>query len=213
MPDAPQILASLTSIAGDGIVLAIAWHVVVLGLIVAVLAGWRPARRTVGLAIAAPLVTASVLAFSYGNPFNGAVLAALALIVAYGALQRPERAELTPVCPMGYAMIAFALVYPHFLGDRAWFAYLWGAPVGLIPCPTLALAVGATLLTGAPAGRRAAYALAAAALFYGLFGAIRLGVWIDVALVLGGAALIARTAQRTRRHATDAHRLRPAHAH
>lgn len=90
----------------------------------------------------------------------------------------------------GAALFAFAWTYPHFLEGRAWTAYLYAAPVGLVPCPTLALLASLVLL-GDGIDRRVAGVVAGLAAFYGAFGVLRLGVRLDLGLLAGAAAVAA----------------------
>jgi hypothetical protein len=69
--------------------------------------------------------------------------------------------------------------------------YLYAAPTGVVPCPSLSLVVGFALLSGGLGSRAWSLALAIAGLFYGLFGVARLGVRLDIVLVGGSAALLA----------------------
>jgi len=85
----------------------------------------------------------------------------------------------------GVIMIAFAWVYPHFVPGSSWLKYLYAAPTGLIPCPTLSLVVGFALLTRGFSSRAWTLTLVIIGLFYGLFGALRLGVRIDFLLLIG----------------------------
>jgi hypothetical protein len=141
----------------------------------------------------------SAVAFAYGNPFNGVLFAAgaVALVVLAGARERRRvaRGPAWAAAP-GIALIAFAWVYPHFLEAHP-AAYLIAAPVGLIPCPTLSLVIGFALLAGGLGPRAWQLVLAALGLFYGIFGVLRLGVWLDAGLVAGAVALVA-TAVRIR---------------
>ena len=91
---------------------------------------------------------------------------------------------------IGVAMIAFGWLYPHFLDGHA-IAYLYASPVGLVPCPTLAVAIGFALLGNGLGSRVWSLTLAALGLFYGLFGVLRLGVFLDIGLVGGAVALAA----------------------
>lgn len=94
--------------------------------------------------------------------------------------------------------MVFAWVYPHFLVGRSPLAYLVGSPMGLIPCPTLALVMGLALVAGGPGGRSTSLLLALAGLFYAVFGVARLGVVLDVALLAGPVGLLALGARATR---------------
>ena len=89
----------------------------------------------------------------------------------------------------GMVMILFGWVYPHFLEGGAWFDYLYAAPTGLIPCPTISLTIGFALLANGFSSRAWSLTLAFLGLFYAFFGALRLGVNLDFVL-LGGALLL-----------------------
>jgi hypothetical protein len=204
VPSSIEILEGLARIANGAYGYAVAWHVLVAGPLVAVLGGYRPGRRWGALLLALPLASASVFAWAYGNPFNGALVGALAVIVATGALSGGRgRLPLGPPWArvVGIALVAFAWVYPHFLEDRPFVAYLVGAPMGLIPCPSIALSIGLSLLADNPGARRQACALALGGIFYGIFGAVRLGVWIDLALLGGAVALLVHSVPDLRHRA------------
>src|SRR5678810_80921 len=98
---------------------------------------------------------------------------------------------------VGAAAIAFGWVYPHFLAGPP-LAYLYAAPFGLVPCPTLAVAIGFALLAGAPNDRAWNLVLAALGLFYAAFGIARLGVWLDLGLAIPAVTLaLAHRSPRT----------------
>lgn len=206
MPRPDSILANLTLIANDAVTASIAWHALTLLAVLALVFGWRPSRRLAGVLVAAPIASAGVVAFAYGNPFNGLLLGALAAaLVGIASRMGSERAARGPAATtaVGVVMIAFGWLYPHFLTFGPVTRYLVAAPMGLIPCPTLSLVIGFALLAGGLGSRAWSIVLAVVGLFYGLFGAARLGVRLDVALV-GGAAALLVVASRQRR--------RPSHA-
>jgi len=200
MPSSDTILAGLRLASGRFIALAIIWHLCVLVSIIALIRGYRPTRRLGATAVALPIVSASAAAFAIGNPFNGSLLGATgaALIVLARRLP-PTTAELGSTLARwsGGASIAFAWVYPHFLDGFQPATYLWAAPMGVIPCPTLSLAIGFALLFGGFGGRAWSLVLAAVGLFYGMFGATRLGVTLDLFLVAGALALVVRAFARS----------------
>jgi hypothetical protein len=204
MPTPAEILEGLARISRDAFPFAVAWHALVAALLAAVVAGWRPTKRLASLLLAAPIVSASAFAWATGNPFNGAVLAA----VAAATIVTARHTSTEPLAPApawavaaGTALVAFAWSYPHFLEGVSRFAYLYGAPMGLIPCPSLALAIGFSLIAGSPAGRGQAAVLSAAGAAYALFGAFRLGVLLDLVLLAGAVALAASTSVRVHRGA------------
>jgi hypothetical protein len=195
MPDPSEILAGLTQIANEAFAASIAWHAVVAASAALLLLGARPRSRTAALALSLPLLSVSMFAFRYANPFNGAVFTLVAAGLAWLAIRGPRRA-LALGAPwsftLGSALIAFAWVYPHFLVDRPPVAYLVAAPLGTIPCPTLSLVTGAALLVDELASRAWRIVLGSTAAFYALFGMLRLGVAIDAVLLVGAIALLAR---------------------
>jgi hypothetical protein len=199
MPSAQAILDSLARVANEAFWFAVAWHAAT-ALVLALALQRRLQQRMLSWLLCAPLASVSAFACWSANPFNGSVFALLALLLALRARAAPrEPVVIARGWPAiaGWLMIAFAWVYPHFL-DTAQPAlrYLYGAPLGLIPCPTLSLVIGLTLLTDAPAGAAAALIAAAAGLFYGVWGVLRLHVLLDVALIVGALALLARAASR-----------------
>ena len=64
---------------------------------------------------------------------------------------------------IGLVMIGFGWVYPHFLEGPA-IDYLYASPVGLVPCPTLAVAIGFALLGNGLGSRAWALTIGAVAL-------------------------------------------------
>jgi hypothetical protein len=199
MPSSAEILAGLAAIANRAIGAAVAWHVVVAIALAALAIGWRPSQGVARAMIAAPLLSVAGFAFAFGNPFNGVMFVAGS--VAFVSLarlgdRRPVARGRSWAFAVGVAMIAFGWCYPHFLqGHPA--AYLLAAPLGLIPCPSLSLATGFALLAGGLGARAWTVTLGALGLFYGLFGVLRLGVFLDVGLV-GGAIVLFATSIRCR---------------
>jgi len=212
MPQATEILDGLSAIANQATGMAVAWHVVIAMALVALASGWRPSQRTVRLLIGMPLASVAGVAIAFDNPFNGLVFAASALALTALAMsgdRRPVSRGSAWARGIGVATIAFGWVYPHLLeGHPA--AYLYASPVGLVPCPTLAVAIGFALLGNGLGSRAWSLTLAAVGLVYGLFGVLRLGVFLDIGLVGGALALVAvvlRSAGGGR--AGQAHRPRP----
>jgi hypothetical protein len=192
MPHATEILDGLSAIANRASGIAVAWHVVIAMALVALAAGWRPSQRTARLLMGMPLASVAGVAIVFNNPFNGLVFGASALAltaIAMGGDRRLASRGSGWARGIGVTSIAFGWVYPHFLqGDAT--AYLYAAPVGLVPCPTLAVAIGFTLVGNGLGSRVWSLTLAALGLFYGLFGVLRLSVLVDIGLVAGALVLV-----------------------
>jgi len=196
MPTAEQILQDLAAIANAAQPLAIAWHVVLAIAVVGLLAGWRPSRKLAGSLLALPLFSVSVMAWAHENPFNGIIIGAVALAMLLLAGHLPVE----PVSRgagwawgVGIVLVGFGWVYPHFLDSGTPWVYLYAAPFGLVPCPTFAVVTGFALMAGGLGTREWSGVLTGGGFFYGLFGAVLLGVGIDVVLLGGAIALCAAT--------------------
>ncbi|MCC7383111.1 MAG: hypothetical protein IT384_14835 [Deltaproteobacteria bacterium] len=197
MPLPGEMLAGLRQIAAEGFLLAVVWHLAILSVLAfSLFQPWRPSHRFAHVLLAMPLGSVSALAFAYGNPFNGAVFALLTaamLVLAVRSPPAPVEAGPRWALVIGAMMIALGLFYPHFLESRGALAYLFGAPVGLLPCPTLSLVIGFVLVGGGLESRTLSALLGVSGLFYGIVGALRLGVWLDLGLLLGAAVLLILT--------------------
>ena len=193
MPDADTLHSSLATLAASHRIVAQVWHLALFFAAIAWLGGWRP-RPAVALAlIALPFASAGLLALADGPWFNGMVMSALAAVcVGLSAAHREDnghRRTRTALRPVAILMLAFAWGYPHF-APTPWFpAALYSSPIGVLPCPTLALAIGAGLLTGGFGSRAATTVFVALGLFYGAVGVLVLGVAIDGVLLAGALAL------------------------
>jgi hypothetical protein len=196
MPSPSELVAGLAEIANGNLGVAVAWHVLLGGAIATLLMGWRPSGKTAALLLAFLPASVSSFAFLYDNPFNGVAFGFLTVALlfdgsgAHAIQPRGSRAGTA----IGVGLIALGWLYPHFLQGQSLFMYMFAAPTGLIPCPTLAVLTGFTVMYSG-FSHRWSLALGAFGLFYGLFGTLRLGVWLDVGL-LAGALYLLTTAKR-----------------
>jgi hypothetical protein len=194
IPTREAILLGLATAANGGIPFAIGWHVVIAAALVALPLGWRPSRRAACMLLAAPLASASIAAWAVGNPFNGSIMALLAVFsLALASRCASERVALGSLAYtiVGGGMVAFAWFYPHFLVGAP-LRYLYAAPIGLIPCPSFVIVVGFALLGGGFGNRAWSWTLAVASASYAVFGVVRLGVMLDVVLLIGALILAVR---------------------
>lgn len=196
MPSPEETLLLLSAIANGAYDYAIAWHVVILVGLLTWSAGHILPRRADAVLRSSALVSVSVFAWCYGVAFNALVFAALSIGALVLSLRSRSgwRAEAPWAQLLGALLFAFGWVYPHFLdASHGGLAYLYAAPLGLLPCPTLAFLIGLDLLAGAPAGRLYSRVVAGAGVFYGAWGALRLGVWLDLVLLAGALGLLIAT--------------------
>lgn len=214
MPSAAEVLARLTMAANEYTAVAIAWHIVILSVSLALVTRrLLPSARAATLALTTPLVSVAVIAVASGNLFNGAVFGAAAIVLAL--LANRVRGRIRPpssvAAAVGVGAIVLGLSYPHFLAAKTLFDYFYSAPTGLVPCPTLLVVIGFTLLGSGFGARGWSIVLASLGLVYGITGVLWLGVTLDVVLLVAALALLvevlapslmehrsARSAPRTR---------------
>lgn len=188
MPTPEQILSGLHAIANQWQFVAMLWHIYFAVIAIGLLSGIRLSKRMGGILLALPLLSVSALAWTAANPFNGIVFAVVGVALLGVALRLPdERIVVAPgwVVGAGVLMFLFGWLYPHFLDTTSFLPYFYAAPTGLVPCPTLSIVIGFSLMVGGLDSRKWALLLGGSGLFYGLFGALRLGVTIDLILLLG----------------------------
>ena len=196
MPSAETILNGLSEIANEYTSLAIMWHFAFLVFVIFLFTGWRPSKKIAGIILSFPLITVSALAFGSGNPFNGTTFAVFAvLLIIFGIRMPDERIniKLNFNSVLGVLVIIFGWVYPHFLNDAEFFKYFYASPMGLVPCPTLSTVIGFTLLFNHFGKKTWPVILSIAGLFYGIFGMFRLGVTLDIGLLIGALGLLGVT--------------------
>ena len=200
MPSPDQILEGLSAITSQWQWLAALWHAAA-AAVFALIVLRRISSMGVGFALAGFLASVSAMAWWSSNPFNGAVFAMLAVsLVMLASRMRHQSCVLLPA-PMpaaGLAFVAVAWCYPHFVVDARPWTYLYAAPLGLIPCPTLIFAIGLTLATTLVESRAWARTLMVSGLTYGLIGVFVLGVQLDMVLIAAAVLLGARIAIRAR---------------
>lgn len=194
MPKTENILSGLHSVANTYAGYAISWHAVIYLLLVLLLFKWTPSNRFFGIFMALPLVSVAVLAWISGNPFNGSLFALAAITVFILAILAPGQVALSPAPYFiaGILMVIIGMVYPHFLETNSVFPYLYASPFGLIPCPTLMVLIGFALMFNGMGSQGIFITLIILGLFYGLFGVLKLAVYLDIILLLGTMIFMAR---------------------
>ena len=198
MPSPDALLTELGAIANGWRWLAIAWHLLFAMLFFALMAGWRPHARLLGRVLVAPLLSVSFVAWMSGNPFNGTMLAVLAATLAWSVASFGDTSVTfvpSTWVAVGGAITVFGWTYPHFVRTESWVTYLYASPFGILPCPTLAVVIGVTLMVRHLIAIKWQAALMVAGLLYGTIGVFRLGVALDWGLLLASALFAAAIAR------------------
>ncbi len=199
MPSSDVVLQDATRIANAALPVAFIWHGAVVAMLTALLLGWRPSRRVIAVLFAAPIASVSVVSLALGSTFSGVVFGLLTLVLVAQLRRAPrDRAEAAdyPTLFAGALLVGLAFVYPQFLRSHSPLLHVVGAPIGLLPCPTLMLVIGSSLACRVAGTRASSLVLAGAGLYYGVVGVLWLGVYLDAALLAGALMLLGVTLQR-----------------
>lgn len=195
MPTTEDILIGLQAISNNYILIAVIWHAVIYVLIAALFLNWVPTNRLFVTLVCIPLLSVATFAWLTDNLFNGTLFSIASILILFFGLKvsvLPIRISQWPFILVGIIMILFGLVYPHFLETGSIFRYLYAAPVGLIPCPTLSLLIGFLLLYNGFGSKLISQIFIILGLFYGIFGSLKLAVHIDILLAVGSLTLLAQ---------------------
>lgn len=190
-----DIINGLQTIVNEYSKFSIVWHVIFYAMIAALIAKWKPSNQLFLLLICLPAISVAVFAWLTGNPFNGTLFSILAILILFfgvKASSQPISNSQLPYVFAGISMIVFGLVYPHFIEPDSVFKYMYAAPVGLIPCPTLSILIGFVLLYNGFGSQSITLTLILFGLFYGIFGVFKLAVYLDLFLVFGSFTLLVK---------------------
>ena len=191
IPTVEQILAGLTEIANTWWPVAVFWHVYFAVFVSALLFGIRPSKRLSGIFLGLPFLSVSGIAWLSSNPFNGILFALLGIMLIFISVKLPrESVQIAPLWALipGIFMLIVGWVYPHFLDSSSFLPFLYAAPTGIIPCPTLSIVIGLALILNGLGSRMLSVILGVIGILFGITGVVQLGVLIDV--ILSGSLVI-----------------------
>jgi hypothetical protein len=194
------IFAWLQQVAADVQTWSLVLHLVMLVVLVMGLV-IRPLRNHL-LAGFMVLITgsATVISIIYGLVPNVIVFGLVCLLTgqawATGRLNfDPLSRRPLPVL-FGLVGLIFGFWYLHWVPGPIALTALYHSPLGVLNCPTLVTVCGLLCLTTKPRSHLLEAVTASSTLFFGFYGIMRLGAWVDVTLILCAAFLILRLGAR-----------------
>jgi len=193
MPTPEEILHGLAIATNKFMFLSIFWHIAVIIFLLLLIAGKRPSNKVVALGLIALLLSVAFVAMMVYNPFNAIMFLVATILFIFITWKLPKAEVLVKldfISIIGLALIAFGFVYPHFLENAGFLKYLYASPLGLIPCPSLSVFIGITLLFHGFHSKKWMLSAVLLGLFYGIFGILRLKVYLDVGLIAGALLLL-----------------------
>ncbi len=204
MPTPQQILHGLEELANGWRPLAVFWHAYFGALLLSLCLGARPDRRLAGVLLASPLLSVSALAWASANPFNGGFFALSGIASLVIAMRLPgKRARPGPSlgARRGRPSLRVRMGVPPLSSKPLRFSRTCTRrPQGVVPCPTLSIVIGVSLILNALGSRLWCLVIGLTGIFYAIFGAARLGVSIDVFMLAGAFVdvFLARTVTAAR---------------
>ena len=150
-------------------------------------------KRITGILLALPFLSVSALACLSGNLFSGITFALSGAALIIIATRLPvDGVRIAPwwVRITGMFMFVFGWVYPHFLDTISFVPYLYSAPTGLIPCPTISIVIGVSLIVSNLGSRAWSFVLGAMGIIYGIIGTTILSLTLDLVLLLGALMIV-----------------------
>jgi hypothetical protein len=193
MPTPEEILATLSLAANKFMPVSILWHIIVLVVLITLLAGRKLNTKVVSAGLSIFLLSVGIIAVLVSNPFNAIIFALAALLFGFMTLKFksvPVGLLWDPVSVFGLILLFFGLIYPHFLDQGPLYRYLYASPMGLIPCPTLSAFIGITMMLHGFGSKKWMLTAAIFGLFYGIFGVLKLKVYLDLGLIAGALFLL-----------------------
>lgn len=105
--------------------------------------------------------------------------------------------ELKPVNKIiGIIAIIFGFYYLHWVEYPIFLNALIYSPLGIVNCPTMVAYCGFLCFLKKPGSLFLEFFIAAITVYFGFFGVMRLGAYIDVILIFAGMFLIIRMASK-----------------
>jgi hypothetical protein len=193
MPTPEEILNGLAFAANKFIMLGIAWHIITFAFIILLLSGRKFNKKYIAAGSGILLLSVGYIANLVSNPFNAILFAIAALLFGIFTMKFKKvqvGLKWDYISVAGLIMFIFGFVYPHFLEGEPLYKYLYASPLGLIPCPTLSVFTGITLMLHGFQSKKWMITAAFLGLFYGIFGVLRLKVYLDIVLIAGALFLL-----------------------
>ncbi|MBU0515029.1 MAG: hypothetical protein KJ621_09675 [Proteobacteria bacterium] len=175
-------------------------HVVMLVVLAAGLA-LRPLRNHLFAAFMALItLSATVISIIQGLYPNiiifGLVFGLIVQAWATGKLNFDQRGQRPIPALFGLGGLIFGFWYLHWVPGPVALTALYHSPLGALNCPTLVTICGFLCLTNKPRSHLLEAVTAGSTLFFGFYGLMRLGAWVDVSLILCATFLILRLGAR-----------------
>ena len=192
-----EITSTLTKISGELKHYFLAIHITFLGLFVLGLI-WKRFKNQLLFSIMLLLALSSTVISSIYVVIPNIVffgIITIMLIVTYAAKKIRFELENLKIIDWIFAGIGiiFGFWYLHWVEDPIALNALLYSPLGGVNCPTLLLLTTLLILSKKPKSMLLTSFVGALTIYFGFFGMIMLGAYVDIALILCGIYLVGRS--------------------
>jgi hypothetical protein len=191
-----SISETLTKVSSDNKPLALIIHLAFVVLTGVGFAAKRIRNAVFGALLLILSGSALVISVRYLIPPNIMVFAVFFILTARAIAMKELNFEATGQLLAGkiagFAAIVFGFYYLHWVEEPIALNALLYSPLGIVNCPTMAAYAGFLCFLRRPGSPMLEAFVGAISLYFGFFGIMRLGAYVDIVLIAAGAFILAR---------------------
>jgi hypothetical protein len=191
-----EITETLTRASAENSLLAAVMHALYLVMTVAGFAVKRIRNTVFGILLLILSGSAAVVAVRYGIVPNILIFAIFFILTARAMIKKELDFEVSgqslAARIAGFAAIFFGFYYLHWVSEPLLVNALVYSPLGIANCPTMAAFAGFLCFLRRPGSPFLEAFVGVITLYFGFFGIMRLGAYVDIVLIAAGASLLAR---------------------
>ena len=171
-------------------------HILFLAVVISGLLVARVESRLFSVFIAFLSLSATVISGKYGIVPNIVLFAVFFVLIihAYFTKNLNFRVRTVPRLDLlfGIPALIFGFWYLHWVQSPVWLNAFLYSPLGVVNCPTMVTICGFLCLAQPPRSTPLEAVVALTTLYFGFFGLLRLGAYVDVVLIICALYLIVR---------------------
>ncbi len=141
-------------------------------------------------------LSAAIISAKYMIVPNIIIFVMFLTLIIHAYLTKKLNFDLKNIAPInllfGFIGLLFGFWYLHWVQSPVWLNALLYSPLGVLNCPTMVTICGFLCLTKGPRSYMLEVSVALVTLYTGFFGVFRLGVYVDVVLIICALFLIVR---------------------
>lgn len=190
------ITATLTQVSTDLRRYSVFTHILFLAVVISGLLVARVASKLFSAFIAFLSLSATVISVRYGIVPNIVLFAVFFVLITHAYLTKnlDFRLQTVPRIDLlfGIPALIFGFWYLHWVQSPIWLNALLYSPLAAVNCPTMVTICGFLCLAQPPRSAPLEAVVALTTLYFGFFGLLRLGAYVDVVLIVCALYLIVR---------------------